>query len=607
MIDGDAKHRVLKDVFGFAGFRAGQEEVVDALLSGQDTLAVMPTGAGKSLCFQLPALLRGGMAIVVSPLIALMQDQVAALKLAGVAADAIHSGKDRAANVAVWRRAAAGRLVLLYLSPERLMTPRMLEALTRREIALIAVDEAHCISQWGPSFRPEYAALSGLRERFPGVPIAGVTATADVATRADICDRLLASGAALFVSGFDRPNIHLAAAPKTRPTAQLLAFLERRRGESGIVYYLSRRGTEKVAGLLRDNGFPAVAYHAGMEAAARAECQDRFVTESGLVMAATVAFGMGIDKPDIRFVFHYDLPAGIEAYYQEIGRAGRDGAPAEALMIYGMDDIAKRRAFIEETGAEDARKRRDHARLDALLSYCEAASCRRRALLAYFGEAAADCGNCDVCRDPAPLVEATEDARAAISAVLGTRQIYGSQHIVDILRGKATDRVARAGHDRLPMFGAGAGLAPEEWRGILRQLVAAGHLRIDVGGYRGLEATATGRALLAPGGSFRRRVDRRPARPAGPAPARPGADARDAADAGLFDALKQLRLGLARERGVPAFLIFSDRTLEDLARRRPTTREDFAGVHGVGAAKLRDFAGPFLAEITRHSGEGRRP
>ena len=603
LTDRDAKHRILKDVFGFETFRPGQERVIDAVLAGRDALAVMPTGAGKSLCFQVPALARPGLAIVVSPLVALMQDQVAALELAGVAAGAIHSGNVRAENVAVWRRAASGTLKLLYLAPERLMTERMLAALARLPVGLIAVDEVHCISQWGPSFRPEYEALSELRPRFPGVPVVGLTATADEATRADVRAKMLSADAAVFVSGFDRPNIHLAVEPKKAARTRLLSFLDGRRGESGIVYCLSRRGTEETARALAAAGIAALPYHAGMPAAERSASQDRFVTEAGTVMVATIAFGMGIDKPDVRFVFHTDIPAGIESYYQEIGRAGRDGRPAEARMLYGFDGIRMRRTFIEEGGGDDAHKRREHARLDALLGYCEAPSCRRAALLAYFGESAAPCGNCDVCLDPVALVEATEDARNAVSAVLATGQIYGALHVIDVLRGQNTDRAARAGHDRLPVFGAGAGLGVQEWRSLIRQLVAADLLRIDVGGYRSLKATAKGRALLEPGGSFRRRADTRPDRgrkARTPAPAPADAAPLGDGDTALLDMLKRLRLEIAQARSVPAYVVFHDRTLEDMARRRPRTRAAFAAVHGVGEAKLRDFAETFLAAIAAH-------
>ncbi len=606
-INHSAKYRVLKDAFGFDSFRPGQEQVVDTLLAGRDVLAVMPTGSGKSLCFQIPALVRGGLTIVVSPLVALMQDQVAALKLAGVAADAINSGNSRAENIAIWRRAAAGELKLLYMAPERLMTERMLAALGRLPVCLIAVDEAHCISQWGPSFRPEYDALTGLREHFPGVPIAGFTATADEITREDIRAKLLASGAAAFVSGFDRPNIELAVEPKAGVRTQLLSFVRRHRGESGIVYCLSRKRAEAFAVDLAAEGVRALPYHAGMDSGDRTANQDTFITEPGVVMVATIAFGMGIDKPDVRFVFHTDIPASIEAYYQEIGRAGRDSQPAQACMLFGLDDIRMRRMFIEDGDADDAHKRREHARLDALLGYCEAPTCRRATLLAYFGERIEACGNCDLCLNPVALLEATEDAQKAISAVMRTGQVYGAAHIIDVLRGNPTEKVLGARHDGLSSFGVGAALGQQEWRAIIRQLVAADLLRIDIAGYRGLKTTETGRALLEGQGSFRRRAETLRAKTrAARAPAAP-APVQDAPEPGLLDALKLLRRKLAEARSVRAYVIFSDRSLEDMARRRPLTREAFAAVHGVGAAKLRDLADPFLSAIAEYASSPDRP
>ncbi|MCZ6587578.1 MAG: ATP-dependent DNA helicase, partial [Alphaproteobacteria bacterium] len=399
-----AKQQVLKEVFGFEEFRPGQEQAIDALLAGRNVLTVMPTGSGKSLCFQVPALIRDGLTIVVSPLVALMQDQVAALHFAGVAADAINSSRDRAENVAAWQRAASGETRLLYMAPERLMTERMLAALGRLDVGLIAIDEAHCISQWGPSFRPEYQDLSRLREIFPDIPIAALTATADEVTRQDISAQIFAGNAETIVLGFDRPNIKLTVEMKASWKPQILAFIERHRGESGIVYCLSRKKTEEVAAFLADNGVVALPYHAGIDKAVRDANQNIFMTEPGVVIVATIAFGMGIDKSDVRFVFHSDLPGSLEAYYQEIGRAGRDGQPAEAHMLYGLGDIRMRRLFIEQEAAGEERKRREHRRLDAFLGYCESPSCRRSVLLGYFGEESTPCDNCDVCLDPVDMV-----------------------------------------------------------------------------------------------------------------------------------------------------------------------------------------------------------
>ena len=592
--------RVLEDVFGFDAFRPGQEAAIGALLAGRNVLTVMPTGSGKSLCFQVPALVLDGLTVVVSPLVALMQDQVAALRLAGVAADSINSSRGRGANVAAWRRVTAGETRLLYLSPERLMTDRMLAALAGLPVKLFAVDEAHCISQWGPSFRPEYEDLGRLRDLFPGVPIAALTATADAATRRDVVQRLFGGEAETIVLGFDRPNIRLSVEMKRDWKRQLRAFIARHRGESGIVYCLSRKKTEETADLLAADGVRALAYHAGMDKSCREAHQNVFMTEPGAVIVATIAFGMGIDKADVRFVFHTDLPGSVEAYYQEIGRAGRDGEPAEAFMLYGLADIRMRRAFIEEEEAGDDRKRREHKRLDALLGYCEAPACRRAALLDYFGERAGTCGNCDVCLDPAERVDGTEDARKVLSAVRRSGERFGAAHVVDILRGTRTEKIARSGHDRLPTFGVGAARGKAEWQSIIRQMAATGILRLDVAGYGGLAITDRGRALLRGEGVFRYREDtvaRTPA--AGPRPRAARADDQPLTgdEAALLGVLKELRLRLARERGVPAYVVFSDRSLIDMAQRRPRTVEDFAEVHGVGAAKRKDFAAPFLAAI----------
>ena len=594
-------HGLLRDVFGFEGFRPGQEAVIEALLRGRHVLTVMPTGSGKSLCFQIPALVMNGLTVVVSPLVALMQDQVSALRLAGVAADAINSGNTRSENVAAWRRAATGQTRLLYMAPERLMTERMLAALARLPVGLFAVDEAHCISQWGPAFRPEYEDLCRLRELFPGVPIAALTATADEVTRNDISDQLFGGRVERFVLGFDRPNIRLAVQMKRDWKRQLRNFVASHKGESGIVYCLSRRKTEEAAAMLAEDGIRALAYHAGMEKEERDAHQNVFMTEPGAVIVATIAFGMGIDKADVRYVFHADLPGSIEAYYQEIGRAGRDGAPAEVHMLYGLDDIRMRRQFIEEEDAGPDRRRREHKRLDALLGYCEAPACRRVALLDYFGEEIAPCGNCDVCLDPSERVDGTEDARKILSAAYRSGQRFGAAHLIDILKGAQTEKVVRFGHDRLPTFGAGADRGKEEWRSLIRQMVATGFLRIDIGGYGGIGITDKGLGLLRGDGTFLHRKDTVVAR----AKARDVGTVRDAGakptlaggDAALLDGLKALRLEIARERGVPAYVVFSDRTLIDMTRRRPHTEAEFAEVHGVGAAKLEKFAAPFLAAI----------
>lgn len=600
----DPKRQVLKDVFGYDDFRPGQERIIDALLAGKNVLAVMPTGSGKSLCFQVPALVMGGLTIVVSPLVALMQDQVQALRLEGVVADAINSSQSRDDNVEAWRRAAAGETRLLYMAPERLMTERMLAALARLDVRLIAIDEAHCISQWGPSFRKEYEALTELRDVFPNVPIAALTATADEVTRADIAERLFAGRVESFVLGFDRPNITLSVEPKREWRRQMLAFVEARRGMSGIVYCLSRKRTEEAAETLNESGIRALAYHAGMDKETREANQNAFMTEPGLVMAATIAFGMGIDKPDVRYVLHADLPGSVEAYYQEFGRAGRDGAKAEAHMLFGLGDLRMRRMFIEQEDAGEDRKRREHQRLGALVGYCEAASCRRQILLSYFGERSPPCGNCDACTSTTSLADGTALAQQIMETIRLTGARFGAVHIVDVLMGAQNERIDRFGHARLAVYGAGKGQKRETWQSLIRQLVAANFLTIDIAGYGALNVSDHGRALQRGETTFVYRPVAAPTKRAERKARAAAATADfDDTDTSLLDALKQLRLRLAKQRGVAAYVIFPDKSLIDMAAKKPATIEAFAGVHGVGAAKLKAFAGPFLAAIRRHQGE----
>lgn len=592
------KFAVLKDIFGYDRFRPGQETVVDALIGGRNVLAVMPTGAGKSLCYQVPALARGGLSIVVSPLVALMQDQVAALKLAGVPAEAINSAQDRPTNVAIWRRVAAGEVPILYLAPERLMTDRMISALKKLDVRLIAIDEAHCISQWGPAFRPEYELLSELKHAFPGVPIAAMTATADSATRDDIADKMFSGNCERVVTGFDRPNIQLGVELKRDWKRQLLDFLKRHEGESGIVYCLSRRKTDETTAYLNQQGIPAVAYHAGMDKDERAASHERFINDPAVVVVATIAFGMGIDKPDVRFVFHTDIPGSVEAYYQEIGRAGRDGQPSEVCMLYGLDDIRMRRMFIDDEDSDDDRKNREHKRLDALIAYCEAPECRRRALLSYFGDHTEPCGNCDVCLNPVELIDGTEEARLALSTVALTGQRFGAAHVVDILRGAKTERLSSFGHDTLQTHGKGAHLSKEAWRSIIRQLVAAGYMNIDIQGYGGLKLTPAARPMLDGDGNFRYRPDiSKPKSKSGSKATRALTQDLSTEQETMLNRLKDLRRQLAADKGVPPYLIFADRSLIDMAIRQPANRTEFAAVHGVGEAKLRDLADPFLEAI----------
>jgi ATP-dependent DNA helicase RecQ len=599
-----AKAKVLREVFGFDEFRPGQEDIVDHLLGGRHVLAVMPTGSGKSLCYQVPALVKQGLTIVVSPLVALMQDQVAALKLAGVAAETINSAASRADNVDIWKRVAAGLVRILYMAPERLMTERMIAALQRLDVNLIAVDEAHCISQWGASFRPEYEALHGLREAFPAAPIGAFTATADEAARRDIVAKLFGGEAEVFVSGFDRPNIKLTVQNKDNAKQQLLRFLEDHTGESGIVYALSRKSTEEIAEFLVGKKHRAVAYHAGLTPTQRSDAQDLFMTEKGVIVCATIAFGMGIDKSDVRFVFHADLPSSLDAYYQEIGRAGRDGAVAEAHMVFGLGDIRLRRQFIEQGDASDEHKRRENRRLDALVAYCEAPSCRRVSLLAYFGEGSEACGNCDVCLSPGKTIDGTVEAKQIFEVVRATGERFGAVHIVDVLMAKPNDKAVALNHTELHVFGLGKDRQRTEWQGIIRQLVGAGFLIHDVGGFGGLSLAPKGRALLGGIGAFRyRKMEPRTTKKSARAAVVAAISEADPRAGALLVRLKALRMTLAKKARVPAYVIFSDRTLIDMAARVPLTKWDFGEVHGVGAAKQEQFAEVFLREITSFARE----
>ncbi len=595
--------QILRETFGFDSFRPGQEAAINALCEGRNVLAIMPTGSGKSLCYQIPSLLFGGLTIVVSPLISLMRDQVSALRLAGVAADSITSAADRADNVAAWRRVTSGETRILYMAPERLMTERMLAALGRLPVTLFAIDEAHCISRWGPAFRPEYEGLCRLRGHFSGIPIIALTATADETTRGDIVHRLFDGEVESFVLGFDRPNIRLTVQSKQGETGQLLDFIHRHRGESGIVYCLSRKKTEETAAYLRAEGIRALPYHAGMEKEDREAHQNIFMTEPEVVIVATIAFGMGIDKADVRFVFHTDLPGSVEAYYQEIGRAGRDGAPAEAHMLYGLNDIRLRRKFIDDEGAGEDRRRCEHKRLDALLSYCEAPECRRIALLEYFGEKTELCGNCDVCLDPSGRIDGTEDAQKILAAILASGERFGSAHIIDILRGIETEKIARLKHHEAAVFGTGAGRKKSEWLSLIRQMVATGFLGLDIAGYGGLAITPKGRQLMQGESVFLYRTDTLipPRRPAKQSRGAQSDRILSADQTALLNALKALRLKIAKARSAPAYVIFPDRTLLEMAQLQPRTVEEFSRINGVGAVKLEQFSQAFLEVIRERS------
>ncbi|AGT07437.1 DNA helicase RecQ [Paracoccus aminophilus] len=584
---------LLRQVFGFDGFRPGQEEIVEAVAAGRDVLAIMPTGGGKSLCYQLPALMRDGVTVVISPLIALIRDQVRALREAGVAAGALTSGNTEEETAAVFEGLRAGELKLLYMAPERLASSGTLPMLRRAGVTAIAVDEAHCVSQWGHDFRPDYLRIGELRATL-NVPLAAFTATADVETRGEIMRRLFPEAAPLsFLRGFDRPNIHLAFAPKDGPRRQILDFARARDGQSGIVYCGTRAKTETLAQALLDAGLPAVAYHGGMEAGPRREVEGRFQREDGLIVVATVAFGMGIDKPDIRWVAHADLPRSIEAYYQEIGRAGRDGGPAETMTLYGQEDIRLRRSQIDEGQAPLERKTADHARLNALLGLAEAATCRRQYLLGYFGEEAGPCGHCDICNDPPETFDGTEPVRKALSAVLRTGETYGAGHIIDVLIGNATEKVTQRGHDRLPTFGCGKDIGKLAWQAILRQMLGRDLLRPDPERHGGLVITEAAHPVLR--GEIPVILRRDLIAKARPAPV-VRAQVSDE-DAQLFAALRAKRRELAEAQGAPAYVIFADKTLIEMAATRPMTLDQMARVSGVGAKKLESYGRDFLAVI----------
>ncbi len=593
----------LQRVFGYPQFRGPQAEIVAHVIAGGDALVLMPTGGGKSVCYQLPALVRPGCGVVVSPLIALMQDQVAAMAELGVRAAFLNSTLDAGEASAIESRLLRGELDLLYVAPERLTTARCLDLLARAKIALFAIDEAHCVSQWGHDFRPEYIQLSLLHERFPGIPRIALTATADAITRAEIRARLELEDAPVFISSFDRPNIRYTIETKgSDSTRQLLAFLAQHAGQAGIVYCLSRRRVDEVAALLRENGISALAYHAGLAADRRAQHQSRFLLEDGIVMVATIAFGMGIDKPDVRFVAHIDMPRSVEAYYQETGRAGRDGAPADAWMIYGLGDIVQQRRFIESSEGSETHRRTSLQKLDALVTLCESTSCRRMQLLGYFSESAEPCGNCDNCLSPPQTEDVTESAKLALSAVYRTGQRFGAQHVVDVLLGKSSERMSSFGHDQLAVFGQGRATDAKTWRALIRTLLGLGLLRTDQAAFGGISLDATAREVFSSG----RRVAMRKSEPA----ARKRASRRVAAggsapeiqgiDAGLRQRLKEWRLGVARAHGVPPYVVFHDSTLDQVAARKPQSLDELSTISGVGQAKL-DRYGSDLLQLLRAS------
>lgn len=591
----DHARALLLSVFGFGSFRPGQEEIIATILDGQNVLAIMPTGAGKSLCYQLPSLVGNGLTVVVSPLIALMRDQVAQLTTTGIAAAALNSSNDAAENRRIDDALRQGDLRLLYLAPERLARPDTVDMLRAAGATRLAIDEAHCVSQWGHDFRPEYLALGKLRQELGGIQTIAFTATADAATRADIVARLYDAEPRIFIGGFDRPNLMLAMAPKNSAKKQLLEFIGARKGQSGIIYCGSRAGTEDLAQAFNAAGHHALPYHAGLDKRVRDSNQDTFLREDGITMVATVAFGMGIDKPDVRFVGHADLPKSIEAYYQEIGRAGRDGLPADTLTLYGLGDVKLRLMQIEDSQSSEEQKRIERQKLNALLSLCEAPRCRRQTLLAYFNETSAPCGHCDLCLYGVEVYDGTIDAQKVLSAAYRTGQRFGAEHLINILVGTDNDSVLHHGHHNLPTFGVGRNRTRDQWRSIFRQLYAAGLMTQDLAEYGAWHLTEAGGQVLRGKARIEIRSDvlRAKAKKGKAAAAALPADY----DTELLTALKALRRELATEQGIPAYAVFPDRTLLELAAKRPLSLAEMRDIHGIGEAKLARYGAIFLEAL----------
>lgn len=598
-------HHLLHSVFGYERFRAPQEDVIATLMAGQDALVLMPTGGGKSLCYQIPAIARSGVGVVVSPLIALMQDQVAALQQAGARAALLNSTQTIDESREVEARLLKGELDLLYVAPERLLQTRMLELLARVELALFAIDEAHCVSQWGHDFRPEYIQLSVLHERFPNVPRIALTATADAPTQREIVSRLALENARVFISSFDRPNIrYRIAQSQGQARERLLRFIqETHPNEAGIVYCLSRNKVDEVAAWLKQQGLDALPYHAGLDAKTRAAHQTRFINEEGVVMVATIAFGMGIDKPNVRFVAHLNLPKSVEAYYQETGRAGRDGLPADAWMSYGLQDVITLRQMLESSEASETHKRVERHKLDAMLGLSELTTCRRQALLAYFDETLAEpCGNCDNCLEPPETWDASIAAQKALSCVHRTGQRFGVTYLVDVLQGKADERIQRFGHDAISVFGIGRDLSTPEWRGIYRQLIARGLLDVDLEGHGALRLTDACRPVLRGEESLWLRRETKTARVKKSKSAKAASSVfTDPQDNALWDALRALRRELALKQGVPPYVVFHDATLAEMVALRPQTLAAFAQISGVGERKLAAYGEAFLQVVQAHA------
>ncbi|TKA91119.1 DNA helicase RecQ [Guyparkeria sp. SB14A] len=597
-------HEILNSVFGYEDFRPPQGEVIETVTSGRDALVLMPTGGGKSLCYQVPALASPGTAIVVSPLIALMQDQVAALRELGVAAAFLNSSLSAEESREVIRQLHAGELDLLYMAPERLMTPAALERLAGLPINLIAIDEAHCVSQWGHDFRPEYIRLGELADHFPSVPRIALTATADEATREEIVNRLRLTNARRFVSGFDRPNIRYRISQGSGGSRdRLLRFIrEEHPGDAGIVYCLSRKKVEQTAEWLTAQGLVALPYHAGLSAEHRRQVQERFLAEEGVIVVATIAFGMGIDKPDVRFVAHLNLPKSIEAYYQETGRAGRDGQPADAWMDYGLQDVLTLRQMMAGSEADERIKRIERAKLDAMLGLTEETRCRRQSLLGYFGETLAEpCGNCDNCLEPPETWDATEAAQKALSCIHRTGQRFGVNYLVSVLRGEADDRMRRFGHDQISTFGIGGELSATAWRGLFRQLIARGLIAVDAEGHGGLHLDPSARAVLRGEERLHLRPEKKQRR-AATRGAKPGSTPVPVEDEPLWESLRSHRKRLSEEQGIPPYMVFSDATLKHMLEVRPSRLEEMAAVSGVGEHKLEKYGEGFLRILLAHAG-----
>ena len=594
-----AAHHILEHTFGYTEFRGSQQDIIETVISGGDALVLMPTGGGKSLCYQIPALVREGCAVVISPLIALMQDQVEALRQLGVRASFLNSTLEADAAQQIESALLNGELDLLYIAPERLNQERTLGLLQRATIALFAIDEAHCVSQWGHDFRADYLRLSVLHEVFPAVPRIALTATADARTREEIVQRLDLGSARQFISGFDRPNIRYRIALKHNAKSQLLRFLkEEHPNDAGIVYCLSRNKTEQTAQWLKAEGFNALPYHAGLPSTLRATHQSRFLREDGVIIVATIAFGMGIDKPDVRFVAHLDLPKTVESYYQETGRAGRDGEPADAWMIYGLQDVIKLRQMMENSEGSEEHKRAEQHRLNAMLGLCEITTCRRQALLNYFGDALeAPCGNCDTCLQPPDTWDGTEVARMALSACHRTGQRFGVNHLIDVLRGSEADKVLQNDHHQLSVHGVGAALDDNQWRSVFRQLVARGYLSVDMERFGALRLQEKCRPLLRGEETMQLRKDIKQ-----PAAAKRQTRSRlpDDLDVALWEALRDRRRTLAEDQGVPPYVIFHDSTLQEMCANMPQSMGEFARISGVGERKLEKYGGEFLQVINAH-------